>query len=628
MAESIVLLNEKHNQKASDSYQLRPRAVVAVFPYLIREIDPQIISVNYKPAKEYSDYLNLRQKVIIIADDVLSLNISTAKGAPSHTLQATLAPLAQTQDYLQLIAPGDFIMSWIVNGSTALEDLIAKIKKLDPCNEYDSGLKFFGQVMSIQENYRIGANGLKNLRYSISASGFNQYNAQIFFSPFIVPKDATNEAGFLFPQLVFKNLGDNVVEKIYSDKNGDQPLSIHRQLQIFHQLLLGPGPGTIKNNPVKSVNGAFGVPDSVAKVFGRDVSKSGVNTFADLSSVILGVQQFSDSQESAWGPLGPKFKLADSVYDKKSNDQSSRSYGTYWEPEDDNLKLKGRKALKISPTMGGTVYSMLQQLSNSTINEMYVTLRAEPTPDARILPTFVCRQLPFIIEPIEKLNNFPYTKYFDLPRFLIPKEIVTEYGLSRNDALRLNSTMVRQDCSLSRPELQGMVDAIAIQYGNWSFDSNDIRRNGMRFYQVKVDQDLVALDDKKAKNVIRDYTAFISSIISNQHLKYTGTIQTFGIFDPICIGENLEFNDIVFHIESVNHVYQIQNGLPIFRTNFTLSHGTHKSGDLDALQEKDSRKGFESMRGGIIKESKYKTILVSSSREISQETTAENPEFA
>jgi hypothetical protein len=605
MSETLVVINEKNNQKSGDSYQLRPRAVIAVFPFLVREIDP-LIAINATPTKQYSDYLNVRSNVVIVVDDILSLSINTGKGGPNHTLDAMLAPLGESKEYLQQFAPGDYVMAWIVNGDSALDKLIKDLKDLKPCNQTDSGLKFFGQLMSITENFKIAQNGIKNTRFSLSAAGFNQYNAQIFFSPFIVPKDDTNEAGFLFPKLFFKTLGDNIVDNLYSEKEGGV-LNIQKQIKAFHKLLLGPGPTTSSgNNPLRSVNGAFGVPTQVAKVLGRNVGNSSERTFADLCAVILGVQKFNNSNQ--YGPLGPEFVLED------SKTQGGNTYGTYWQPDSDNYVLKGRKALRVSPTMGGTVFSLLQQISNPTINEIYFTLRPEPNSDGNLLPTMVCRQLPFVTHQTEDFGDLTYTKFFDLPRFMIPKEIVMEYSLSRNDALRLNSTMVRQDASSARPGLQGMVDPIAIQFGNWAFDSNDIKRNGMRFYPVKIDQDIIALDKKESSKNIRQYTAFISSIITNQHLKYTGSIQTFGIFDPICVGENLEFNDIVFHIEAVRHVYQVQNGLPIFRTSLSLSHGTHKSGDLDALQDTENQKPFDELRGGVIKDGKYKTIFVSSSR--------------
>ena len=617
----LIEINKNFSSNSSDATNLRPRAVVAIFPFIVRELTP-FITISENPSTEkYKDYLNLRNKIIIIVDDILSLNISTAKSGPNHTLQATLAPLDFSKErksgltststsenniinYLQRIAPGDYVMSWIVNGTDALDELLIKLRDLKPANEYNSGLKFLGQVMNIQETFRVAANGQKTIRFNMSASGFSQYNSQIFYSPFQTKKDASNEAAATFPSTFFENLGGNIVEELYSNKDGGA-LGIHKQFKNMHKILLGPGPSKISEaQPIRSVNGAFGVPAEVINILGRKSQSSGAeDTFADLCSVILGVQTFD--QQKKYGVLGPSFELESSF-----KHPSGKVYGAYYEPTGgakDKYFLKGRKGLRISPTMGGTVHSLLQQVSNPTINETYYTLRPEPTEKGDILPTLVCRQLPFITKLTEEIKDFPFTLYFDLPRFMIPKEIIMGYDISRNDALRLNSIMTKPSASVAKPKLQEFLDSLALQFGNWSSDPNDIKRNGMRFYPVQLDQDIIALDAQETETVIRKYTAFLISVINNQHLKYTGSIQTFGIFDPICVGENIEFNNIVFHIENVAHNYQIQGGIPVFRTTLALTHGTHKSGNLEALQIAKNYNEFESMHGGIIKDGKYPT---------------------
>lgn len=615
------LIDLEKDIAGKDSIQHRPRAVIAIFPFIVREVYPKII-INETPNDiSYQDYLNLRRKVIIIADDILSLNINTAKGNPNHTMQATLAPLGPNKvrkkgatststsennivDYLQWISPGDYVMSWIVNGTDAVATLIEDLRSLEnPVNGYDSGLKFFGQVMNIQENFKVSGTGLKQKRFTISASGFNQYNSQIFFSPFVGPKAGSESGALMFVKDFYKTLENNVVPKLYSNDN-QSALSVHKQFKALHKLLLGPGPGkTDQSNPVRSVNGAFGVPAEVAQALGRKLpSSSDVTTYADLCSVIMGVQSFDG--DASHGKLGPAFGLETSTTFK------GNSYGLYYEPTKESDLLKGRKNLKVSPTIGGTVYSLLQQVSNPTVNEMYFTLRPTPTSENQILPTLVCRQLPFAYELVEDISDFSYTNYLDLPRFTLSNENVISYDISRSDALRLNSTMVRMNASIPKQGLQEVLDAISIKFGNWAFDENDIKRHGMRFYPVQIDQDLISLDSAKRADTIRKYTAFISSIINNQHLKYTGNLQVTGIFDPICVGENLEFNRIVFHIESVAHSYQISNGMPAFRTSLNLSHGIHTTGKHNALEKAENYEDFNEMSPGIIKEGNFPTEFI------------------
>lgn len=614
---------EIDEQNTADSVQSRPRAVVAVFPYIVRQIYPNIAINEPQESLTYQDYLNLRNKCIIISDDVLSAAVSTAKGSPNHTLQLSLAPLGHSKirkagdssvsisnnnvvDYLQRMAPGDWIMCWIVKGMEEQEKLIDQLREQKtPANGYDSGLKFLGQIMNINESFRVNANGMKSKRFTVSAAGFNQYNSQIFYSPFLAAKDGTPTGAALFIKTFYKNLKQDVVSKVYDDQEGGA-LNIQKQLKVMHQTLLGPGPGDgNKEQPIRSTNGAFGVPAEMAKVLGRRTENGNFTTYADICSVILGVQHFSERDDDT-GVLGPSYFKASNAAKKKDGTE----YGAYYEPPEalKNLFLKGRKALAVSPTMGGTVYSMLQQVSNSAINEIYFTLRPEPTKDGNILPTMVCRQLPFVTKLIEPIDDFSYTNYFDMPRFLLNPKTVLAYDLSRSEALRLNTVMARMSVVNAKPGGQTVLDGMATANGNWAFDSNDIKRHGQRFYPVNIDQNIITLNEAKSFTTVRKYAAFVTSVIANQHLKYTGNVQTVGIHAPICVGENCEFNDIVFHIEGVSHTYQVgEGGLTTFRTTLSLSHGIHKNGKLDALNDAHAYELFDQMCGGIIKDGLFPT---------------------
>ena len=52
-----------------------------------------------------------------------------------------------------------------------------------------------------------------------------------------------------------------------------------------------------------------------------------------------------------------------------------------------------------------------------------------------------------------------------------------------------------------------------------------------------------------------------------------------GIVDPIAVGDNLELDGVVYHIEQLAHTASIsgQNGMKIFRTNISLSSGVSTS---------------------------------------------------
>jgi hypothetical protein len=64
-----------------------------------------------------------------------------------------------------------------------------------------------------------------------------------------------------------------------------------------------------------------------------------------------------------------------------------------------------------------------------------------------------------------------------------------------------------------------------------------------------------------------------TDILFGMHLKLTGTLDCFGIFEPICEGDNVEWDGVVFHIESVSHTCGIIDGKKHFMTNLALSNG-------------------------------------------------------
>ena len=54
----------------------------------------------------------------------------------------------------------------------------------------------------------------------------------------------------------------------------------------------------------------------------------------------------------------------------------------------------------------------------------------------------------------------------------------------------------------------------------------------------------------------------------------SGTINFVGIPQPIAVGDNLQFDNVVYHIEQVSHVAAIsQDGKKMFRTTVVLSNG-------------------------------------------------------
>ncbi len=604
--------NIKIGLNANDSVQQNARSIIAIFPYTNKKVNLTNYNFIGSPGNEGPDvgsFLSLRSTVpVILTNDIISLNINTSKEGLSHTLSSILAP--HSYNYLALCGPSDYIMAWIVNSDEDYNRVLKNLQNNKPANDYNSGLKFLGQIQTIQENYRVAGNGTKIIRYNLNALGFQAYQSQVVFSPFITKADEADKNRIFFASDFFKKIGGSYLDLI---KNN---LSVQEQFIFFHKVLLGVGPGQVNNDQAKSetykntVKNAFNIPAEVAKTLGQrdksttDAGKNNLFTYADIISLIIGIQQYSNQGNS--GKLGPDVVSGTSSDENSIFTNSSAAY-----------KLRGKRLVNLSPTMNATIIGILQEHSNSVINEIYATLRPRPAGDSEIVPTLVCRQIPF---SKKKNNKLKTTQFLDLPRFEIDYKSIMSYDISKSDALRLNTVQVSLQPVISSSNAAAS-QTFNVLYGGWAVDVGDIRRNGQKAFQAVISDDAFTTSQEqegsnsnqvasKKDAVLQAYNDLLVDFLENQHLKYSGNIQTFGIQEPICIGENIQFGEIVGHIEAITHNYQVSSdGHISFSTSIDFSHGIHQDGDMDTFNDKDifiefeKGKSFGDIRGGSIKES-------------------------
>ena len=96
------------------------------------------------------------------------------------------------------------------------------------------------------------------------------------------------------------------------------------------------------------------------------------------------------------------------------------------------------------------------------------------------------------------------------------------------------------------------MDFIAAQTAdrNYSYDVNDVMRSGLRPHVITTNfDDLTILKDTK---VGRKWALIMGDALIGGHLKMNGTIESIGIVDPIAVGDNLQYDQIVFQIEEVS----------------------------------------------------------------------------
>ena len=223
-----------------------------------------------------------------------------------------------------------------------------------------------------------------------------------------------------------------------------------------------------------------------------------------------------------------------------------------------------------------TLWSILNQYVNSPLNELYTCFRTSLS--GHVMPTVVFRQIPFTSEDFvgqpfgaqdSTAEAIPVTKFLNLPRWSIDSAVVFSADLGRDEAARINFVQyyARSNFTNNGIEMSGETAG-----GNYVFDKDDIARSGLRPYVAQNQFD--DLPDRLILAAPR-WARVVGDALIGGHLKTNGTLNCIGIVEPICVGDNAEFNNTVFHIEQVVHQCSIDpsNGIKNFRTILSLSHG-------------------------------------------------------
>lgn len=564
--------------------------------------------------KSFSDLfekaVEVRGKPLIITDDCVSCSVSAPKGSPSLKLQCTLLP--GNYDYLSEIFTDDWVFTWMFNNDKDAKRILENLQSatIKPCNDWNSGLKFVGRVDSIVKNLVQTPDGIRSVRYSMTADGFTELTAKVNYNPYLLRN--FNGIGKYMQSL-------NIALNEFIKENGTGVES-ETAIKTFLDLLLGKGvkpnqglpTGTSSSGanlaPLRSTDGAAGeyayiVPTMVGQILGKKHASEDKKAMSasDLIDTITGVQNYGSqlNEQRPWEAFLPS-NLEDAKAQRKQTQD----------------KMKG-SFLPVEPQLNNkTVWSILNAYLNPFLNEMYVALRADH--DGKIVPTIVARQLPFSSRKYEAKTTtvdaygrdfFATTKFLDLPRWYIHPILITGLNLGRSRALKFNYVQILGDpgqmkSTHSHPTLQ-IIRNPPIR------DDLDVARSGLRDYQQTA---LVSLHDlietTGGESNMKDWTKIIADIVHGQHLALTGSCSLFGVQSPICVGDNVEIDGTVLHIESVSHQCAISpDGQKTFRTNLALSHGMAAEptgtdlglySGVSALQNRSFEPGVTNEQVGIV----------------------------
>jgi hypothetical protein len=595
-------------EEAPSSIDTSPTAIIAVWRYRYPVTFSRAKQASF--SKSASDITALRDEVLVIVEDVASVTVNSTKTNHISQMSATLKPGA---NYLTEIFPGDWAACWIVNSIAKANDLIARIRGGKACNGFDDGLKWMGRLAAPRVGLVQGARGARTSHYTINGGGFQEFDAGLYFEPYLA-SDSTGLAsewlqktGLAIEQVMLRGDG--------GPNSQETVITATKAMPLFMDAFFGNGvpanqgfqdtpAGIPITKGLDNPNG-FVIPAPVAAVLGvttgtKSTGKVGWN---DVCNLLYGVQKYqlgNSPQDSAF--------LVTSETEQGSSSATYSSAGQIFAPDGVSTDGSTRRLqctddllgsfLPSAPQFDGqrTVWSVLEQYLNPAVNEMYTCLRAGPT--GAVMPTLVVRQLPFtsgvldetyrprkippadlpksakakkpktppLPNPIDAPRKLALTRFVEVPRWVVHPLLFKGGELGRSDSLRFNFIHVYGETGLADQNRAGYITRdppIA--------DDMDICRSGFRPYMSTVHCSPHDATSRRAG----DWMYILSDILMGQHLTLTGTMQLVGIQSPICIGDNIEFDNHILHIEGLTHSYNVnsQTGIKTFRTNLALSHG-------------------------------------------------------
>jgi hypothetical protein len=489
------------------------------------------------------------QKPMIVINDCISVTTSMSKSSQTPSMQAILK--AGDINYSTAVAPGDFVFVNIVENEAKITSLYKKAASKQPINGKDDGFKGIYKIQSVRRIIGVDpATGTRQVMYRIDGFAFTEFNNNIYFNPYLV-----NEPEFKKDAIFVSNIGINYKQLT----EGGRIPNVQEVVSFFIEQFLGNGiPPERRSFQGADVNfnTLFYVPTLVGDLLGQPNAKAA----KDLYVYLMGIQKYGSggTLSTAMNPLNLK-------------QTKGRFYFT-------NQPCEGLVVLKPEYWSQVPVWSILKQYLNAPINELYSCFRIAP--NGRVMPTVVMRQQPFSTEAYEGIC----TRFLNLPRWKIDPKLIYDIDIGRDEAARINFVQVFG--LVVNQDKQDSMISFQIQRKNYVADVADIKRSGLRPYVISSHFDNVQFENGKPKELKAvTWAKLLGDALIGGHLKMNGSITVAGIEAPITVGDNLELDNIVYHIESVTHTCSVApNGKKQFRTTIQLSNGIDK--DYSAKQPK------------------------------------------
>lgn len=514
------------------------------------------------------DSLKKVEETLVVRNDCISISVTSNKNSYTPNMEAVL--LQTNVDYLTEIAPGDFVFVNMLNWETDAEDVALRADGGQTAiNDFDDGFKGFFKVQSVRETLAVinPQTGTKGRVVRISGYAFTEFNNMIYFNQAV----ALDNPGYaVFASQVLKRWAALIA--------AETPFSVRNIIKELASALVGVGiPDTTQNSDQlyqSTPNGILFMPAIVGNLLGNPK----VTTAADVYNFVFGLQTYVGTNGNQ--PLYSAFNPTGLI--QKPDTSSGISIPTrFWFTP---YECPGTSLLKPEYWDQTKVWDILSQYTNKPVNEFFSCFRVSPDKNS-IMPTVVFRQIPFTTEDFAvknqgSNNTATTTRFMTLPRWKIDPSVVISQDLGRDESARVNYVQLFGKTGQSS---DGTAYAAETALINYVQDVNDIQRSGLRPIIVS------GMFDILPSGVTEIFSSpFWAKIVGDAliggHLKFSGTINCIGIVDPIAVGDNLEYDGVVYHIEQVSHRAEIEvgTGRKTFRTSISVSQGLSLLSNNDA----------------------------------------------
>jgi len=534
-------------KNTEDSHQTSPAYVLTFTRWSNRD------TLNYKDVGG----LNTRNPLVVV-NDAIAIQVSSQKDNPQHNFSCTLKQ--GDLNYLTAVHPGDYVIVNMVNNEQKAMEIRSRALKGKAINKIDDGFKGLFKIADVRMQLATTSDGLKQYAVSVTGRAFDEFNNNLYFNPAF--NNADNNS---FIDNNFENWRDLLLSKEQSNVQNLIKEAIKRTIGLGAKVLDKDRP-KLKLNQIP----VYKVPGIISNLLNMKTDKDPY--MSKINHYYLGLWSFTGKTAGTGASLEKGFTNffdEDAVEkNKKKKKETGEDKNTNWYKT--SIKLSGTRQITLEDFSNTNVWSIIKDYSNPLINEVYTCFRV--CKDGYVYPSFVARQKPFNTRHYkENPYAISHTQFLDMPRWKISPDIIYNLSLGRSDAARINFVQIfTRNLAVNDNYNQ----ATQISMGNFVQDKEDIQRNGRKPYIKSCNYDYPLDGTEEPEYLGKKYAELVADWVMNGHLKMNGSIACAGIVEPICIGDNLEFDRVVYQIESVSHNMTIDGkGGKRFTTSVSLSMG-------------------------------------------------------